>query len=159
MVQSNSVTPIALLPAVLPALSLMCSAWKAWLRYTLVVIALSSYCFLSFDVCSCDGWRASQVALVIKNLPVSAGDKRDAGLIPVSGRSPGEGNGNPLQYSCLENPMDREGWWATVHRVTMNWTWLKPLSMHTETSDGICVFWAHFVSGCMLGCQESRLNG
>ena len=62
------------------------------------------------------------MALVIKNLPVSAGDKRDAGLIPVSGRSPGEGNGNPLQYSCLENPMDREGWWATVHRVAKNWT-------------------------------------
>ena len=62
------------------------------------------------------------MALVIKNLPVSAGDKRDAGLIPGSGRSPGEGNGNPLQYSCLENPMDREGWWATVHRVAKNWT-------------------------------------
>ena len=51
---------------------------------------------------------ASQVALVVKNLPASAGDVREAGLIPGSGRSPGEGNGNPLQYSCLENPMDRE---------------------------------------------------
>ena len=60
---------------------------------------------------------ASQVVLVLKNLPASAGDIRDVGLIPGSGRSPGGGNGNPLQYSCLENPMDREAWQATVHRV------------------------------------------
>ena len=51
---------------------------------------------------------------VIKNLPANAGD---VGLIPASGRSPGEGNGNLLQYSCLENPMDGETWWATVHGV------------------------------------------
>ena len=60
---------------------------------------------------------ASQVALVVKNLPANAGDVRDAGLIPGSGRSPGEGNGNPFQYSCLENPMDRGAWQAKVHRV------------------------------------------
>ena len=48
---------------------------------------------------------------------VNAGDIRDEGLIPGSGRSPGEGNGYPLQYSCLENPMDRGAWQATVHRV------------------------------------------
>ena len=57
---------------------------------------------------------ASQVALVVKNLPANAGD---VGLIPGSGRSPGEGNGIPLQYSCLGNPMDREAWWAIVHGV------------------------------------------
>ena len=51
---------------------------------------------------------------VVKNLPANAGD---AGLIPGSGRSPGVGNGNPFQYSCLKNPMDRETWWATVHGV------------------------------------------
>ena len=51
-----------------------------------------------------------------KELPANAGDVRDSGLIPGLGRSPGEGNGNPLQYSCLENPMDRGAWWATVHR-------------------------------------------
>ena len=51
-----------------------------------------------------------------KNPPANAGDVRDVDLIPGSGRSPGEGNGNPLQYSCLENPMERG--WATVHRVT-----------------------------------------
>ena len=55
---------------------------------------------------------------MVKNLPSSAGDVRDAGLIPVCGRSPGGGHGNPLQYSCLEIPMDRETWRATVHRVT-----------------------------------------
>ena len=74
-----------------------------------------------------DYLRASQVALVVKNLPANAGDVRDAGLIPGSGRSPGGGHGNPLQYSCLENPMDREAWWATVHRVTKSWTRLKRL--------------------------------
>ena len=58
------------------------------------------------------------MALVIKNLFPSAGDIRDAGLIPGLGRSPGEGNSNPLQYSCLENPMDREAWRAMVHRIT-----------------------------------------
>ena len=55
---------------------------------------------------------------VVKNLPAMQGDSGDAGLIPGSGRSPGEGNGNPLQYSCLGNPMDRRAWWATVHGVT-----------------------------------------
>ena len=59
--------------------------------------------------------------LVVKNLPVSAGDVRDLGLIPGSGRSPGGGNGDPLQYSCLGNPMDRGAWWATWgHRVGHN---------------------------------------
>ena len=57
------------------------------------------------------------VVLVVKNLHVSAGGIRDTGLIPGSGRSPGEEHGNPLQYSCLENPMDRGAWWATVYGV------------------------------------------
>ena len=60
--------------------------------------------------------------LVVKNLPANARDVRDMGLIPGSGRSPGEGNGNPLQYSCLENPMDRGAWQAIVLRVTRSWT-------------------------------------
>ena len=54
------------------------------------------------------------------------------GSIPRSGRSPGEGNGNPLQYSRLENPMDRGAWWAIVHRVTKSWTQLKWLSTDTQ---------------------------
>ena len=54
---------------------------------------------------------------MVKNPPANVGDERDAGLIPGLGRSPRGGHGNPLQYSCLENPMDRGAWWATVHRV------------------------------------------
>ena len=57
---------------------------------------------------------------VLKNPPVNAGDTRDLGSIPGVGRSPGVGNGNPLQYSCLENSMDRGAWRATVHGVAMN---------------------------------------
>ena len=60
---------------------------------------------------------ASQVALVEKNPPTNAGDVRDTGLNPALGGRPGGGHGNPLQYSCLENPMDRGPWWATVHGV------------------------------------------
>jgi len=56
--------------------------------------------------------RGSQVALVVKNPPASAGDERDVGSIPDSGRSPGGGHGNPLQYSCLGNPRDRGAWWV-----------------------------------------------
>ena len=62
---------------------------------------------------------------MVNNLPASAGDTRDWGLIPGLRRSPGGGNGNPLQYSCLGNPMDRTAWQATVHEVTKSWTWLK----------------------------------
>ena len=60
---------------------------------------------------------ASQVALVVKNPPANAGDAGDPGSIPGSERSPGGEHGNPLQYSCLENPVDREAWHATVNRV------------------------------------------
>ena len=58
---------------------------------------------------------ASQVALLVKNLPANAGDARDTGLIPGSGRSPGEGHGNPFQHPCLGNPMNRRAWQASVH--------------------------------------------
>ena len=63
-------------------------------------------------------YNASQVALVVKNWLANAADTRDVGWIPGSGRSPGEGNGNPLQYSCLENPMDRGAWQAIAYGVT-----------------------------------------
>ena len=69
---------------------------------------------------------------MVKNLPANAADLRDMGSIPGSGRFPGEGNGNPLQYSCLENPMDREAWQATVHVVTKSQTRLKRPSTHTR---------------------------
>ena len=67
---------------------------------------------------------------MVKNPPANAGDARDKSSIPGSGRSPGEGNGNPLQYSCLGNPVDRGGCWATVHGVSKSQI---QLSAHTET--------------------------
>ena len=65
---------------------------------------------------------------MVKNLPANAGEESDMGLIPGLGRFPGVGNGNPLQYSCLENSMDRGAWQATVHRLTKSQTQLKQLS-------------------------------
>ena len=71
---------------------------------------------------------------MIKNLPANAGDAADMGLIPGSGRSPGGGHGNPLHYSCLENPMDRGAWRAAVHGVAESWTCLRKLSTLYELS-------------------------
>ena len=67
-----------------------------------------------------------------KKPPANAGDVRDLALVPGSGRSPGGGHGSPLQYSCLENPMDRRVWWTTVQRVTGSRTGLKQFSLHAE---------------------------
>ena len=77
-----------------------------------------------------------QVVPVVKNPPANAGDTGDLGLIPELGRSPGKGNGYPLQYPCLENPMDRGAWQATVHRVAKSQTRLKQLSMHAPELAG-----------------------
>ena len=68
---------------------------------------------------------------MVKNLPANAGDIIYMGPIPGSRRSPGGGHGIPLQYSCLENPMDREAWWATVHGVAKSQT---QLSMHLDAT-------------------------
>ena len=76
----------------------------------------------------------SQVALVVKKPPSSAGDIREAGSIPGSGRSPGRRHGNPLQYSCLQNPMDRGAWWATAHSVAKCGARLKQLRTHYYSS-------------------------
>ena len=75
-----------------------------------------------------------KIVLVVKNLPSNAGDVRDLGLIPGSGKSPGEGHSNPLQYSCLENPMDRGAWRVMVHRVTKSRTRLKRVSTDEQYS-------------------------
>ena len=74
--------------------------------------------------------EASQVALVVKNLPAGAEDLRDVGLIPGLGRSPGEGNGNPLQYFLPEKSHGQRSWQATVHGVTKSWT---ELTTHART--------------------------
>ena len=78
----------------------------------------------------CIKW-ASQVALVVKNPPANAGDVRDVDLIPGLGRSPVEGHGNPLQYCCLENPMDIGSWQAIVDRVSQ--------SDMTEATEHTCI--------------------
>ena len=76
--------------------------------------------------------RTSLVVLVVQKLPADAGDIRDAGLIPGLGISPGEGHGNPLQYSCLEHPMDKGAWRATVPGVAKHWIQLKGFNMHAQ---------------------------
>ena len=74
---------------------------------------------------------------MIKNPPANAGDKRDMGSVSGSGRSPGGGHGDPLQYSCLENPMDRGAWQAAVHRVVKSRTLLRQHSTeHIEMKSG-----------------------
>ena len=72
------------------------------------------------------------MTLVVKNLSVNAGDARDMGSLPGLGRFPAGGNGNPLQYSCLENPMDRGAWRAVVSGVKRSHTRLKQLSTNTH---------------------------
>ena len=89
----------------------------------LISLKHESLCLDFFLACG-----SSQVALGVKNSSDSAGDLRDAGFIPGSGRSPGGGYGSPLQFSCLENSMDRGAWWATIHRVVRSWTRVKWLS-------------------------------
>ena len=85
------------------------------------------------QICRCKSkMKYSQVAQVVKNPPANAGDLRDVGLIPGSGGSAGGRHGSPLQYSSLENPMDRGAWWATVHRVARSRTRLKQCSTHTQ---------------------------
>ena len=96
-----------------------------WLWLSIFLPPSSTTCVcVCVCVCACVYtyvW-ASQVALAVKNLPANAGDVRDEGLIPGSGRSLGGGHGNPLQYSSLENPMDKGAWLATIHRVPKSWT-------------------------------------
>ena len=85
---------------------------------------------------------------VVKNLPANAEDSRYVGLIPDSGRSPGGENGRPLQYSCLENPMDRGAWRAIVHRVTQSRTWLSTHSIWN----------VHVIHQSDWGSSEPQIN-
>ena len=101
--------------------------------------AFSSYLFYIWQYVYASPW-VSQVALEVKNLPANAGAIRDVASILGSGRPPGRGHGNPLQYSCLENPIDRGAWWATVHRVPQSQTRLQRLSTHTRVSVPVSQF-------------------
>ena len=93
-------------------------------------VRVISTCYLGLGHCIC--FLSFPGGSVVKNSLANAGDARDVGLIPVSGRSPGEGSVNPLQYSCLEHSMDREPWQATVYGVTKSWTQLSART-HTHT--------------------------
>ena len=83
--------------------------------------------FKYFSILPSLSW-AFQVVLVVKTVSANAGDIRDVSLIPGSERSPEGGQGNPLLYSCLKNPMDRRAWWAIIHGAAKSWTALKRLS-------------------------------
>ena len=97
--------------------------------------------------------------LVVKNLPANAGDIREAGSVPGSGRSPGAGHGNLLQYSCLENPMDRGAWQATVHRVARSQTQLKWLHTHAHQEDTSILTWfSYLILGQPPGLSLSQLS-
>ena len=95
------------------------------------------------------GTRASQVAQLVKNLPANAGDTRDMGSIPMLGKSSGTGNGNLLQYSYLENSMDRGAWRATVHEVTKTRT---RLNMHAENHTELVLPQGHRTLSGMPRC-------
>ena len=103
---------------------------------------------------------ASQVVLLVKNPPANAGNIRDAGLIPGLGRSLGGGHGNPLQYSCLENCMDRGASWAIVHRVSKSqtrWRWLSREQHRAAFSRPQChssLSWCQSKIHLTLSCKE-----
>ena len=127
ILKSVSVTYSASFPAIANQLA-MCAVW-VWSLFVCWchLPALAEMCVLIYRIKEPEFSQAflssyaivileptAQVMLVVKNLPAHAGDTRDVGLIPESRRSLGGGNGNPIQYSCQENPMDRGSWWATV---------------------------------------------
>ena len=131
----------------------LCWVFLALLRLSVIVVSVGYFSLqrtgfrgVAFSRCStraqrllCDGfvvsrlveaswtrdWTLSQVVLVVKNRLANAGNERDTSSIPGSRWSPGEGNGNPLHYSCLENPLDRGAWPATVHGVAVSWRLLS----------------------------------
>ena len=82
-------------------------------------------------LCNVPHLWVSRVVLVVENPPADGREVKDSGSVPGSGKCPGGEHGNPLQYSCLENPVDRGAWWLMVHRVTKSWTQLKRISTHT----------------------------
>ena len=120
--------------------------------HSLLIISFSLFFFLHFfsfekyALPPIQSLRANNTLLGFSPWPSSkestcnAGDAEDSGLIPGSGRSPGGGHGNPFQYSCLENPMDRGAWWVTVHRLGHDWSdWACMLTCNTLLTPNLCV--------------------
>ena len=128
---SHPLPPLLLLPSVFSSIRVFsnelafCIRWPQYWSFSFSISPFSEYSGCSIYYLVSVGLRASQVVLVVKNLPANAGDTGNAGSLPGLGRSPGVGNGNPLQYACLEKPMDRGAWRATVRGVTKNQTWLS----------------------------------
>ena len=107
------------------------TTWEVNIKYWNTVFIfrkLCNYCV----ICPFVSVRGLPWWLRDKESACSAGNTGDMGLIPGLGRSSGGGNSNPFQYSCWENSMDREAWWATIHRVAKSQTWLRQLSTHTR---------------------------
>ena len=125
--------------------------------------------FINFKTLTADqsagvqvGLWVSQVVLVMKNQPTNSGDIRETALIPGSGRCPGGGHGNPLWCSCLENPMDRGAWWATVYRVAKSQTLLKWLSMHahmcTHAYIHVCTYTHIYTCLYLIKCTQKNTD-
>ena len=125
----------------------------------------SLFCFLTTGLLgNAQKLSASHLALVVKNPPGNAGDLRDMVWISGLGRSPGGRHNNPLQYSCLENPMDRGAWWVIIHRVTKSRTLqqqlnaafsiLKALSFQVFE---VCFCFLHHTSSKTWGCVGRRI--
>ena len=113
-----------------------CHCWKALFPILHIAEKGARYILLTqprFLANAISKEGASLVTQVVKHLPSNVGN---LGSIPGSRRSPGGGNGNPLQYSCLENPMDRGAWWATVHGVAKSWTQLSDFAFTFRKSQG-----------------------
>ena len=127
---------LSLLARILPCLSASGSP-----RYLLVYKSITPFVSVFFLCIST--FQGHQSYGIRAHFPGGSEDKAsacnagDPGLTTGLGRSPGEGNGNPLQYSCLENPMDREAWWATVHGVPKSWTRLSDFTLRTLLTDYI----------------------
>ena len=111
------------------------SSWQGWGRASLDQLLNLLLSFFPWTYATVWGFPGGSV---LKNLPVMQKMQETLGSILELGRSPGGGYNNPLQYSCLENPMDRGAWWATVHRVAKSWPCLKGLSTHACRHATVC---------------------
>ena len=139
------------------------SLYNSFNNFTLTSM-FAKISLVNFNHCRCV-W-ASQIALVVKSPPANAGDRKEEGSMPGSWRSAEGGHGNPLQYSCQENSMDRETWQATIHRAIKSWTWLKQLSTQSVYSVIViltCIFLMvnvveHFFLGFLAFCVFSLVN-